>query len=62
MVIKVKADSDDNSAQVIKKFKRKIQREKILNKIRDRQFYKPPSVLKKEKRKEKERKNFRRRD
>ena len=56
MAIKVKADPSDNPAQVIRKFKKKIQREKILTKIRDNQFYKPPSVIKKERKKEKERK------
>jgi len=49
MVIVVRAKPNDTSDQVIRKFKKKVQQEQILTKIRDREFYKKPSVIKKEK-------------
>lgn len=48
MAIIVKADPGDTSHQVIRKFKKKIQQEQILAKIKEKEFYKSPSVLKKE--------------
>lgn len=48
MAIIVKADPGDSSNQVIRKFKKKIQQEQILTKIKEKEFYKSPSMLKKE--------------
>lgn len=48
MTIVVKAGPNDTSDQVIKKFKKKVQQEQILTKIKEREFYKKPSVVKKE--------------
>lgn len=52
MAIIVKAGPQDNTDQVIKKFKKKVLQDDILTKIKDREFYKKPSVLKKEKKAE----------
>lgn len=49
MVIIVKAEPSDTSEQVIRKFKKKVQQEQILTKLKEKEFYKKPSVLKKEK-------------
>ena len=49
MTIVVKAGPRDTSDQVIRKFKKKVQQEKLLTEIREREFYKKPSVIKKEK-------------
>jgi small subunit ribosomal protein S21 len=49
MTIVVKADPTDTSDQVIRKFKKKVQQEQLLTKIKEKEFYKKPSVLKKEK-------------
>ncbi|MFC1711297.1 30S ribosomal protein S21 [Patescibacteria group bacterium] len=49
MAIVVKAGPTDTSDQVIRKFKKKVQQEQILTKIKEREYYKKPSVLKKEK-------------
>ncbi|PIS09329.1 30S ribosomal protein S21 [Candidatus Beckwithbacteria bacterium CG10_big_fil_rev_8_21_14_0_10_34_10] len=56
----VKAQPGDNAGQVIRKFKKKVQQDQILTTIREREFYKKPSVLKKEKLTEMRRKNKRR--
>ena len=60
MSIVVKAGPSDTSDQVIKKFKKKVQQEQLLTEIKDREFYKKPSVLKKEKLAEFKRKRRRR--
>lgn len=52
MAIIVKAGPQDNTDQVIKKFKKKVLQDDILTKIKDREFYKKPSVIKKEKKAE----------
>lgn len=49
MTIVIKATNNDSSNQIIRKFKKKIQQEQILIKIREKEFYKRPSVVKKEK-------------
>ena len=59
MVIIVKAGPQDTNDQVIKKFKKKVQSDQILTEIKEREFYKKPSVIKKEKRKEVKRKQRR---
>lgn len=55
MTIIVKAGPQDNTDQVIKRFKKKIQQDDILTEIKDRERYKKPSVIKKEKLAEKKR-------
>lgn len=52
----VRAKPGDSVDQVIKKFKKKVQQEDILTVIREKEFYKKPSVLRKEKLAEKRRK------
>ena len=49
MAIIVKANSNDTANQIIRRFKKKIQQEQILIKIREKEFYKRPSIVKKEK-------------
>ena len=49
MVIVVKADPGDTTTQVIRKFKKVVQQDQILIDIKEREFYKRPSVLKSEK-------------
>ncbi len=49
MAVVVTAGPQDTNDQVIKKFKRQIMSEDLVNKIKERKFYKKPSVLKKEK-------------
>ena len=60
MAIIVKADPGETSNQVIRKFKKKVQQDQILTTIRDREFYKKPSLVKKEKLSEKRRRKKRR--
>ena len=55
----VKAGPTDNNDQVIRKFKKKVLAEDILTEIKKREFYKKPSVEKKEKLKELKRKKRR---
>jgi small subunit ribosomal protein S21 len=47
----VKAKKGESSDTLIRKFIRKISEEQLMQKIKDRQFYKPPSEIKKEKNK-----------
>jgi ribosomal protein S21 len=49
MALVVKAGKQDSNDQVIKKFKKKVLQEDIVTKIRERQFHKKPSLIKKEK-------------
>jgi small subunit ribosomal protein S21 len=56
MVIVVKAGPTDTNDQVIRKFKKKVLVDDILTEIKKREFYKKPSVEKKEKLKELKRK------
>jgi small subunit ribosomal protein S21 len=60
MTIVVKAKPNDSSDQIIRKFKKKVQQSQLLTKIKDREFYKKPSVIKKEKLAEFRRKGKRR--
>ena len=59
MPIVVKAGPQDTNDQVIRKFKKKVQQDQILTKLREREYYKKPSEIKKEKRKEADRKKRR---
>ena len=45
----VLAKPGDSVDQVIKKFKKKVLQEDILTLVREREYYKKPSVVKKEK-------------
>ncbi len=56
MVIVVKADPGDTTSQVIRKFKKIVQQDQILTEIKEKEFYKKPSVLKKERLSDKRRK------
>jgi len=49
MPVVVKAQPGDSSDQVIRKFKKKVLQDQLLTELRDREFYKKPSVRKKEK-------------
>lgn len=44
----VTAGPQDTNDQIIKKFKKKVQQEDILNKLKEKEFYKKPSLLRKE--------------
>lgn len=52
----VKAGPTDSNDQVIRKFKKKVLVDDVLTEIKKREFYKKPSVEKKEKLKELRRK------
>lgn len=52
MAIVVVASSQDTNDQVIKKFKKQILNDDLLEKIKEKEFYKKPSFIKKEKQKE----------
>ncbi|AKM79108.1 MAG: 30S ribosomal protein S21 [Candidatus Beckwithbacteria bacterium GW2011_GWB1_47_15] len=49
MPVVVKSQPGESTDQIIKKFKKKVLASQLLTKIRDRQYYKKPSVKKKEK-------------
>lgn len=49
MSVSVKAKKDESNDDVIRKFKKKVVQDQILNEVRKREFYKKPSVIKKEK-------------
>lgn len=59
MAIIIKAGPQDTNDQVIRKFKKKVQLDQILTTIKEREFFKKPSVRKQEKLKEVERKKRR---
>jgi small subunit ribosomal protein S21 len=59
VAIIVKAKPGESTTQLIRKFKRKVQKNQLLTTLRDKQFYKKPSELKKEKLKELKRKRHR---
>jgi small subunit ribosomal protein S21 len=49
MATVVVAGPQDTNDQVIKKFKKKVQQEDILTKIKEKEFFKKPSLIRKEK-------------
>ncbi|MGI5827572.1 MAG: 30S ribosomal protein S21 [Patescibacteria group bacterium] len=49
MATVVQAGPQDTNDQLIKKFKKKVLQEDILNKLKEKEFFKKPSLLKKEK-------------
>ena len=50
--IVVKARKDERNEDVIRRFKKKVVQDQVLTEIKKREFYKKPSQIKKEKRKE----------
>ncbi|MEK7513957.1 MAG: 30S ribosomal protein S21 [Patescibacteria group bacterium] len=49
MSIVVKAQPGDSADQVIRKFKKKILQDQLLTELKEREYYKKPSIKKKEK-------------
>jgi len=49
MPVFVKAQPGDSADQVIRKFKKKILQDQLLTELKDKEYYKKPSVKKKEK-------------
>lgn len=45
----IRAKPGDTTSQIIRKFKKKVQQDQILAIIKEKEFYKKPSVVKKEK-------------
>ena len=60
MSIVVKAKPGDSADQVIRKFKKQVLQTQLLTELREREFYKKPSVKKKEKLSEFKRRSKRR--
>ncbi len=52
----VKAKKDDRNEDLIRKFKKKVVQDQVLTEIKKREFYKKPSQIRKEKKKELQRK------
>jgi len=52
----VKAGKDDRNEDLIRKFKKKVIQDQVLTEIKKREFYKKPSQIRKEKKKELQRK------
>lgn len=61
MATVVKKKPDESDDRLIARFRRKVQAEQILIDLKDREFYKKPSVVKKEKRKQRGSKRTKRR-
>lgn len=49
MPIVVKAQPGDSTDQLIRNFKKRILQDQLLTELKEREFYKKPSMLKKEK-------------
>lgn len=49
MAIIVKAQPGDSTDQIIKKFKKLILQDQLLTQLKEKEFYKKPAILKKEK-------------
>jgi len=56
----VKAKPGDSTDQMIRKFKKKVLYSQLLTQLKDKQYHKKPSVLKKEKQSEFKRRQKRR--
>lgn len=52
MPLVVRAKKDDRNDDVIRKFKKKVLQDQVLTEVKKREFYKKPSQVKNEKRKE----------
>lgn len=55
MPIVVKSQKGDDNNALIKKFKKLLQFDDVVTAVRDRRYHKPPAVLRKEAKKELER-------
>lgn len=60
MATVVKAGPQDSNDQVIRRFKKQVQEDQVLEEVNKRRFYRPPSLEKKEKMAELRRQNRRR--
>lgn len=49
MPVVIKAQPGDTADQIIRKFKKKILQDQLLTELKEREFYKKPSIRKKEK-------------
>ena len=58
MPIIVKAKKDESSDGVIRRFKKKVMNENVIEEVRNREFHKSPSVLRKERNNEIKRKKY----
>ena len=58
MPIVVKAKKDESADGVIRRFKKKVMNENVLEEVRSREFHKSPSVLRKERNNEIKRKKY----
>lgn len=58
MSIIVKAKKDESPDGVIRRFKKKVMNEDVLNEVRKREFHKSPAVLRKERNNEIKRKKY----
>lgn len=58
MPIVVKAKKDESADGVIRRFKKKVMNENVLEEVRNREFHKSPSVLRKERNNEIKRKKY----
>lgn len=58
MPIVVRAKKDESPDGVIRRFKKKVMNEDILNEVRKREFHKSPAVLRKERNNEIKRKKY----
>lgn len=48
MAIIIKAQPGDSTDQIIKKFKKLVLSEQLLTQLKEREFYKKPAIMKKE--------------
>lgn len=58
MPIIVKAKKDESADGVIRRFKKKVMNEDVIEEVRKREFHKSPSVLRKERNNEIKRKKY----
>lgn len=58
MPIIVKAKKDESPDGVIRRFKKKVLNENVIEEVRNREFHKSPSVLRKERNNEIKRKKY----
>jgi small subunit ribosomal protein S21 len=56
-VTRIIVDKDESFESALKRFKKKVQRARVLSEVRRRRFYEKPSVLRKKKKAAKRRKS-----
>lgn len=61
-MVSVKKKRDQSKDSMLRRFSRMVMEEGIIDEVRDRMYYKSPSLVKKEKTKEQEKKRRRYRD